>query len=66
MSQAVEAIAKNAKRAFESSQLLDVSERVRALNLIKDELEALRSQIQDANKADMQVRFEFTELISPL
>ena len=49
-------IAKRAKAAFEASQLIDSSERVKALHLIKDELELLKNEIQDANKADMEVR----------
>lgn len=48
-------IAKAAKSAFEASQLVDSSERVNALKIIKDELEALRNKIQEANKADMEV-----------
>ena len=48
-------IAKRAKAAFEASQLIDSSERVKALHLIKDELELLKNEIQDANKADMEV-----------
>ena len=48
-------IAKRAKAAFETSQLIDSSERVKALHLIKDELELLKNEIQDANKADMEV-----------
>ena len=49
-------IAKAAKSAFEASQLVDSSERVKALSLIKSELEALRDEIQKANKEDMEVR----------
>lgn len=47
--------AKAAKLAFEASQLVDSSERVFALKLIKIELEASRNEIQEANKADMEV-----------
>ncbi|EJD07685.1 glutamate-5-semialdehyde dehydrogenase [Fomitiporia mediterranea MF3/22] len=47
-------IAKAAKAAFEASQLVDTSERVKALHLIKSELEALRNEIQEANKADLE------------
>lgn len=55
MSQQVDLIARHAKTAFESSQLLDPSERIHALKLIKDELEGLKEDIIEANKADMQV-----------
>ena len=57
MSQQVDLIAKQAKSAFEASQLLDSSERIRALRFIKDELEALKQEILEANKADLQVRY---------
>ncbi|PAV19653.1 gamma-glutamyl phosphate reductase [Pyrrhoderma noxium] len=47
-------IAKRAKAAFEASQLIDSSERVKALHLIKDELGLLKNEIQEANKVDME------------
>ena len=49
-------IAKAAKAAFEASQLIDTSERVKALHLIKSELEAVKEDIQRANKEDLEVR----------
>ncbi|KAL5531365.1 hypothetical protein ACEPAG_4242 [Sanghuangporus baumii] len=48
-------IAKAAKAAFEASQLIDASERIKALHLIKSELEALQHEIQGANKVDLEV-----------
>ena len=48
-------IAKAAKAAFEESQLVDTSERVRALRAMKTELEALKDDIYAANKADLEV-----------
>ena len=48
-------IAKAAKAAFEASQLIDSSERVQALQLIKTELEGLRDEIYAANKEDLVV-----------
>ena len=48
-------IAKAAKAAFEASQLIDSSERVQALQLIKTELEDLRDEIYAANKEDLVV-----------
>lgn len=50
-----EAIAKRAKLAFESSQLLDSSERIHALGFIKEALLACKDDIVEANKADLQV-----------
>ena len=64
-------IAKRAKAAFEASQLIDSSERVKALHLIKNELELLKNEIQDANKADMEVNSflllgsDFLSFLSP-
>ena len=48
-------IAKATKAAFEASQLLDASERVKALHLIRSELEALRDEIHEANRIDLLV-----------
>lgn len=48
-------IAKAAKAAFEASQLIDSSERVQALHLIKGELEELKDEILAANKEDLEV-----------
>ena len=53
---AAEAIAKAAKTAFEASQLIPTSERVRALHEIRNELEASKASILAANKEDMDVR----------
>ena len=49
------AIAKAAKAAFEASQLIPSSERVRALQGIRKELEAVKDQILSANKKDLEV-----------
>jgi gamma-glutamyl phosphate reductase len=51
-----EAIAQAAKAAFESAQLLDVSERVKALHAIKASLEAAKAEILGVNKVDLEVR----------
>ena len=51
-----EEIAKSAKAAFEASQLLDASERRKALQLMKEELSQLKDAIKRANEADMLVR----------
>ncbi|KAL5492512.1 PRO2 [Sanghuangporus weigelae] len=48
-------IAKAAKAAFEASQLIEPCERIKALHLIKSELEALQHEIQEANKVDLEV-----------
>ncbi|KAG5636776.1 hypothetical protein H0H81_006890 [Sphagnurus paluster] len=48
-----EEIAKVAKAAFESSQLVAPSERVRALNEIRKELESRRTTILAANREDL-------------
>lgn len=50
-----EEIAKAAKSAFESSQLIDSSERLKALRLLREELVQLKDAIQEANEVDMQV-----------
>ena len=56
-------IAKAAKAAFEASQLVDASERVKALQLIKSELEALRDEIHEANKLDLEVQYTYPPII---
>ena len=48
-----ESIAKEAKAAFEASQLIDASERGKALSFIKDELELRKDDIRRANEIDM-------------
>lgn len=49
-------IARAAKAAFEASQLVPSSERVRALSEIRKELENAKAEILDANRRDLQVR----------
>ncbi|KAH9849927.1 gamma-glutamyl phosphate reductase [Lenzites betulinus] len=49
-----EVIAKAAKAAFEASQLIPSSERVRALQEIRTELEAAKDAILAANRADLE------------
>ena len=51
-----EHIARAAKAAFEASQLVPSSERVRALYEIRKELEVLKVEILEANKKDLEVR----------
>jgi glutamate-5-semialdehyde dehydrogenase len=51
-----EVIAKAAKTAFETSQLIPVSERINALNAIRKELDANKAEILAANREDLQVR----------
>lgn len=51
-----ETIAKTAKAAFESAQLVDPSERVRALHEIAAELESSKAAILAANQTDLAVR----------
>ncbi|KAI0630694.1 gamma-glutamyl phosphate reductase [Trametes polyzona] len=48
------AIAKAAKAAFEASQLIPSSERVKALQEIRKELEAAKDAILAANRADLE------------
>jgi glutamate-5-semialdehyde dehydrogenase len=50
-----EDIAKTAKAAFESSQLVPGEERVVALHAIRRALEARKDEILAANKKDLQV-----------
>ncbi|KAK7445384.1 glutamate-5-semialdehyde dehydrogenase [Stygiomarasmius scandens] len=47
-------IARAAKSAFEGSQLVPTSERVKALHEIRNALEANKTQILEANKHDLQ------------
>ncbi|KAI0349538.1 gamma-glutamyl phosphate reductase [Trametes cingulata] len=49
-----ESIAKAAKAAFEASQLIPSSERVKALQEIRRELEAAKDAILAANRADLE------------
>lgn len=48
-------IAKAAKAAFEASQLIPSSERVRALHALRDELVSARADILAANRRDLEV-----------
>ena len=50
-----ETIAKAAKAAFEVSQLIPASERVLALHKMKEELEAMKTEVLSANKKDLEV-----------
>ena len=52
---AAASIAKAAKAAFEASQLIPSSERVRALHELRKELEAAKGAILEANRADLEV-----------
>ncbi len=54
MSSAVD-IAKAAKSAFEASQLVPTDERVKALHVIRQELESRKAEILAANSDDLQV-----------
>ncbi|KAJ8473457.1 hypothetical protein ONZ51_g7850 [Trametes cubensis] len=51
---AAASIAKAAKAAFEASQLIPSSERVRALHEIRKELEAAKDAILQANRTDLE------------
>lgn len=55
MSSNAEDIAKLAKAAFQSSQLIPSTERVIALHAIRAELHARKDAILNANKEDLQV-----------
>lgn len=48
-------VGKAAKHAFEASQLLDVAERVKALQAIREELGIRQLEILAANKRDLEV-----------
>jgi glutamate-5-semialdehyde dehydrogenase len=56
MSLSAESIAQTAKAAFEASQLINSTERTRALHEIRNELEANKDSIMRANGEDMAVR----------
>ena len=56
-------IAKAAKTAFESSQLIPSSERVKALHEIRKQLENAKEDILEANKRDLEVCPESSPLI---
>ena len=53
-----EQVASAAKVAFEASQLLDATERTIALHSIREELEACKTHIFEANRQDLQVCFQ--------
>ncbi len=50
-----ESIAKVAKASFEASQLISSSERIKALQEIRRELEAAKDAILAANRLDIEV-----------
>jgi glutamate-5-semialdehyde dehydrogenase len=50
-------IAQTAKQAFEASQLVDASERTKALLILKEELDKLKQDILEANRRDLEVRW---------
>jgi len=50
-----EEIAKKAKAAFEASQLVSASERIKALRAIRNELESRKEVILAANREDLDV-----------
>jgi glutamate-5-semialdehyde dehydrogenase len=56
MSLSAETIAQSAKAAFEASQLISATERIRALHEIRKELDANKDSILRANGEDMAVR----------
>ncbi|KAG8980946.1 hypothetical protein FRB90_007398, partial [Tulasnella sp. 427] len=49
-----EQIAKASKSAFEASQLVEPTERVKALQIIHDALAASKEEIFEANRKDVQ------------
>lgn len=51
-----ERIAQAAKAAFEASQLIPSSQRVKALYEIRKELESSKAEILEANRKDLKVR----------
>lgn len=57
-----ESIAIAARRAFEASQLVDVSERNVALEAIRSKLEQAREEVLAANKKDMEVSLRSPKL----
>ena len=50
-----EEIAKKAKAAFEASQLISASERIKTLRAIRKELKARKEDILAANREDLEV-----------
>ena len=60
-----ENIARAAKAAFEASQLIPSSERIKALQEIRKELEAAKDAILAANRLDLEVSPTFVDESSP-
>ena len=56
-----ENIARAAKAAFEASQLIPSSERIKALQEIRKELEAAKDAILAANRLDLEVSPTFVD-----
>lgn len=56
---AAQAIAKASKAAFEASQLVSSEDRIKALYEIRDQLDAAKDQILEANKKDLAVSFTY-------
>ena len=54
-SESATAIAKAAKAAFEASQLIASSERVRALHELREELVFAKADVLTANRRDLEV-----------
>lgn len=65
-STSAEGIAISARRAFEASQLVDVSERNIALEAIRFKLEQAKDEVLSANKKDMEVRSHLLVAITDL
>jgi hypothetical protein len=62
---AAEEVARSAKSAFDAAQLLEDghAERVRALELVREALQANKQLILDANAKDMDVRIQSTSTL---
>lgn len=61
-----ETIAREARRAFEASQLVDPSERNVALQAIRRMLEDKKADVLEANRKDMEVGTGYLGLMIPL
>jgi glutamate-5-semialdehyde dehydrogenase len=61
-SSSAESIAIAARRAFEASQLVNVSERNVALDAIRVKLEQSRDAVLAANKKDMEVGLHLSQV----
>ena len=64
MASAAESVAKAAKAAFEASQLIPATERIKALHEIRKELEAAKDAILAANRLDLEVLVLLTRALS--